>query len=278
MGSHIFAIVMIAIIQVLVPVYAQPAQLLKVAMSDALPPVSHVANGVPSGVLRDMVEELFRHVPGYRLEFQAFPWKRAQRLVELGQMDLFVTFPSNSRKEYAAFSPHVLYTLDYGNLVFDSRNSRALQLGAVRSFDDLRDMTFISQEGVAWEDENVPAFIKRYKVNAPRAMWHMMFQRRAGDFFLMTVEHATYSAQRYGYREQLRIKKVDFIPNSLVEFHIGLRKNHPQHAALLQAIDAAMLRPEFIAKRKAIERKYRELARAVPASGAAATEEGFGAL
>lgn len=261
MRSKIFAIVAIVLLQIFAPARAQTQLLLKVAMSEALPPISHATNGEPDGLLKDLLEELFRHVPGYRLEFHAFPWTRAQRLLEVGQMDLMVTFPSNSRKSYAVFSEATLYTMDYGNLVYDSRNNKALQLDAARSFEDLRGMVFISQEGVAWEDENVPAFINRYKVNAPRAMWHMMFQRRAGDFFIMTEEHALYSASRYGYREQLRMKKVDFIPNSQVEFHIGLRKSHPRRAALMRAIDAAMAHPDFMARRKVIERKYRNLAR-----------------
>lgn len=261
MGSKILAIIVIVLLQAFASARAQSPLVLKVAMSEALPPISHATNGEPDGMLKDILEELFRHVPGYRLEFHTFPWTRAQRLVEVGQMDLMVTFPSNSRKAYAAFSEHSVYTMDYGNLVYDSRNSRAVQLDAVRSFEDLRGMTFISQEGVAWEDEKVPAYISRYKVNAPRAMWHMMFQRRAGDFFIMTVEHALYSANRYGYRDQLRMKKVDFIPNSLVEFHVGVRKSHPQHAVLMQAIDAAMARPEFVARKKVIERKYRSLAK-----------------
>lgn len=269
MGSKTFAIVLIALMQVFLPARAQPAVVLKVAMSEALPPVSYAVDGAARGLLKDMLVELFRDVPGYRLEFHSYPWTRAQRLVESGQMDMFVTFPSGSRKAYAGFTSHSLYTMDYGNLVFDRRNSKAPQLEAARSFEDLRGMTFISQEGVSWEDENVPAHIKRYMVNTPQSMWHMIFQRRAGDFFIMTAELALYSANRYGYRDQLRIKKVDFIPNSLVEFHIGLRKSHPQHAALLQAIDAAMARPEFVARRKAIERKYRDQARAAPAAGAA---------
>ncbi|WP_342118080.1 substrate-binding periplasmic protein [Pseudoduganella sp. OTU4001] len=268
MGSKILAIVLLAILQAIVPANAQSTVTVKVALSEALPPASYAVNGEPSGLLKDMLVELFRHVPGYRLEFRTYPWARAQRLVESGQMDMFVTFPSASRKAYAAFSPHAIYTLDYGNLVFDSRSSKAAKLETARSFEDLRGLTFISQEGVSWEDENVPAYIKRYMVNTPRSMWHMIFQRKAGDFFIMSVEHAIYIANRYGYRDQLRMKKVDFIPNSLVEFHVGLRKNHPQQAALLHAIDAAMVHPEFVAKRKAIERKYRELAKAVPTTDA----------
>ena len=246
------------------PAHAQRTVTVRVALSEAMAPASFVEDGQASGMLKDMLKALFRNAPGYQAEFHAFPWTRAQRMVEAGEMDMFVTFPSGSRKEYADFSPHAIYTLDYGNIIYDRTSSKSAQIEAARSFEDLKGLTFISQESIAWEVDNIPPHIQRYMVNGPPSLLHMTFQRKRGDFFIMPAEQAVYLARQFGYAGQLGMKKVSFIPNSQVEFHVGVRKTHPKQKELLAVLNRASQSPGFIAQRKAIERKYRELAIAGP--------------
>ncbi|WP_342120431.1 substrate-binding periplasmic protein [Pseudoduganella sp. OTU4001] len=248
---------------------AHASKVVRVAFSNTLAPVSFVENGQVTGMLKEIIAALFSMVPEYQPEFHAYPWVRAQRMVEIGEMDMFVTFPSASRRSYAQFSPHPIYSREYGNLVFDRDNPNAARIAAARSFEDLKALVFVSQEAVAWEDENVPAYIKRYPVNGPPALMHMIFQRKQGDFFIMPEEQAVYFAHQFGYEHRLSMKKVGFIPNSLVAFHVGVRKSHPERQKLLAALDAAAQRPEFQARKRAIERKYQEYALA---AGRAKTE------
>lgn len=239
---------------------AAPTVTIRIALSDAMPPISYFEHGEANGMFREVLEALFELAPGYRPEFRAYPWARAQWLLKNNQMDLFLTFPSHDRRHYANFSHQAVFTLDYGNLVYRSGNSRAQQIQAANSFDDLRGLVFISQDMVAWEQENVPAFIPRYSVHNPAAIMHMAFQRQTGDFFIMPVEQAIYYANMLGYRNQLAMKKVGFIPNSQVPFHLGVRKSLSGGGDLLAALEAAMQQPGFRAKRRAIEAKYRTLA------------------
>lgn len=243
--------------------FAQPAQagapaLLRVALSDAGHPTSYAENGKPAGVLKEMLEALFSTVPGYRLEFRVVPWTRGQRAVEDGSMDMFITFPSAHRSQYAGFTAQAVFTLDYGNVVYDLKGRNAAVVESARSFEDLRKLVFIHQDGVEWELENVPEYIKRYTINGPNPLMHMTFKRHTGDFFIMNAEKAVYYARLLGYEKQLGMKRVSFIPNSLVGFHVGLRHSYPDSKAVLAALDAAMKQPEFLRRKRLIEQKYQE--------------------
>ncbi|WP_342114510.1 substrate-binding periplasmic protein [Pseudoduganella sp. OTU4001] len=241
----------------------------RIALSDAMPPISFMEHGQANGMFREMLEALFEQAPGYRAEFNAYPWARAQWLLQNHQMDLFLTFPSQDRRKYAEFTRQAVFTLDYGNLVYRAGNSNADKILAANSFEDLRSLVFISQDMVAWEKENVPPFISRYSVHNPAAIMHMAYQRKTGDFFIMPVEQAIYYSNMLGYRKQLAIRKVDFIPNSQVPFHIGVRRSYSGGEQLLATLEAAMKTPGFQARRRAIEQKYRTLATAqAPQSGA----------
>lgn len=237
---------------------AAPARTIRVAMSEASPPASIVENGQSTGMYRELLETLFSRLPDYRLEFHAFPWARAQWAVQHDEMDIFITFPSANRIRYASFTADSLCVVDYGNIVYDLRGKKAAQIKSAKSFQDLRDLVFVSQDTVAWETENVPGYIRRYPVNGTTALMHMTFRRATGDFFIMPPEQAVYYAKQLGYEHQLGMKKVSFIPNSLAPIHIGLRKSYPDNKALMKAIDSAMHHPDFLTKKRAIEAWYKE--------------------
>lgn len=240
----------------------------RIALSDAMPPLSHAVDDQAQGMFREMLEALFELAPEYSAEFSAFPWARAQWLVQNRKMELFLTFPSHDRRQYAAFASEPLFTLDYSHLIYRRDNVNSEKILAARNFEDMRSLVFISQDKVAWEKEAVPAFIDRYTVNNAFAILHMAFQRKTGDFFIMPIEQAIYYSSILGYQDQLALRRVDFIPNSQVPFHIGVRKSFEGGRKLLAALEAAMQDPRFRAKQRAIERKYRDLASFKPASSA----------
>lgn len=240
-----------------IPLRAEEAQSLRFVMSAENPPISHLQAGEAQGILRELLEELFGAIPEYRLVLQPLPWARAQLEVASERADGFCTFPSEQRQSYAVFSAQPMYVWDYGSLIYSGSNPRAARLAQAASFEDLRELLFISQEGVDWERENVPGFIRRYSVNSPRQMIHMLFRRDAGDFIIMSPEQALHYARLFGYTEQLRSTRVAFIPNSRIGFHIGLRKTLPEVERIMGRIDQAMADRAFQARREAIVERYR---------------------
>jgi polar amino acid transport system substrate-binding protein len=236
----------------LLPVLASHAQTppvapVRVIMSETSP---------LNGVLTELLDTLFKSIPERKLSFAAVPWPRAQRLVESGEMDMFVTYPADSRLAYANFTKSPLLVQELGYIVFDKLGSKAKQIQSATSFADLKGLVFVHQDTVEWESEKVPGFIKRYTVNAPAHMFHMTFQRRAGDFFIMGPEQAARYAKQLGYEKQFGIRRASFIPNSLVQYHIGLRKSYQGSQGLVAALDLAMQQPAFVQKSRAITAKF----------------------
>ncbi len=231
---------------------------IRIALSQESPPTSYVVDGHPAGMFKEILEALFELLPQYKPQFRAYPWNRAQFQVQNGDADVFCTYNSESRRVYADFTQEPLYLWDYGNLVYNQKNPKKAQIENAKDFQDLKDLIFISQEGVAWEKENVPDYIQRYMVLNPLAMMHMAFLRGVGDFFIMGSEQALHYAKELGYTGNLGMKKVRFIPNSQIPFYIGIRKSYPDKELFLEAVESAIKDPGFLEKKNRIIRQYQE--------------------
>ena len=106
------------------------------------------------------------------------------------------------------------------------------------------------------EDDNIPQYIKRFFVPDPSAIMHSTFLRNNGDFFIMSPEDAVYFTSKHGYKSLLAIKRVDFIPNSVISFHIGIRKDYPNANGLIELIDETISSLEFQQQRQHIYSIY----------------------
>ncbi len=236
--------------------HAATPTLVRISLSEAPTPAALVGDKQSIPMLTELLQALFHFIPGYTPEFHAFPWTRAQQLVAIGRMDLFATSPSASRLRYADFSRGILYTSDYGNLVYDRKGDKGAQIESAKSFADLKKLVFVSQTAIEWEAESVPPYIERHMVNVPASLMHMTFHRHMGDFFIMPAEQAVHYAKQLGYEDRLGMKKVSFIPNSLVHFRVGIRKTYPDNKDLMAALEAGLKNPKFLAEKRVIELKY----------------------
>lgn len=231
-------------------VFAKPGPILiKVGLSDESPPTSYMDKDEAKGLLKDLLELVFEQLPEYKLSFYAQPWNRAQYQLQNDELDLFVTYPSDARKLYANFLSEVLYTWNYSYLIYNLDNPKRNLIEQAKSFEDLKDMTYLSQIGVDWEKENVPLYIKRLYFHKIEGIIHSLFRRNAGDFVIMSNEQASYYANKFGYQKKLGIKQVSLITNSQIEFHIGIRKTFKDNKKILQAISKVLNDPTFIQKK-----------------------------
>ncbi len=220
------------------------AEHISFAFADDEPPVSyrafHHGEAQVAGILPDLLRLVFSQQQEHDPGLHAYPWARAQYMVESGQHDGLFTYPSAKRKGYMQFTPSPAYFLDFGYLVFHKDNPHRLQLEHARSFEDLRSLTMIGQLGAEWEDDNVPSFIVRAYAPELTTLMKLLLERRSGDFAIMQPEQARYLAQQLGMEERLALQKVDFIPDSLIPFHLGIRSNHPNAAKLVQDLEQVL--------------------------------------
>ncbi|MEC7378392.1 MAG: hypothetical protein VX421_12325, partial [Pseudomonadota bacterium] len=166
-------------------------------------------------------------------------------------------YPSEERQDYALFSEGPLFTQDFGHLVYAADNPNAQRIESASSFADLADLKVIVEQGSTWEDENIPAYLKRVPGRDVETMMHLLMLRKAGDFFVQPAEDARFLARKLGYAKRLKIRKVAFIPNALIPFHLGVSRKFPSAERVISQVDEAMRDPAFLSQRTRLIERYR---------------------
>jgi polar amino acid transport system substrate-binding protein len=234
------------------------SEVVQFAVSEGEPPLSSSYKNKAHGLLPDLIQLVLDYIPAFEAETQAFPWPRAQYFVEHGELDGLLTYPSDKRKKYAVFGDFPIYRMDFGYLIYRKNNPNRTQIEAARRFEDLASLTIVTQTGAEWEADNIPKFLKRREVNDLEGMIKLVFGREEGDYFIMPPEQAVYLAKKFGYQNDVAYTPVRFIPDSLIPFHIGIRKDHPKAYQIIQAVNQLKEDPQFQKDRQAIIDRYRD--------------------
>lgn len=227
------------------------------AFAENAPPYSYSLDNRAAGLFPELVQLAFSFTPDYSVNSTVMPWSRAQHNVRRGLADGFLTYPSGERQDYAIFSAKPLFTQDFGHLVYAADNPNAQLIESASGFSDLADLKVIVEKGSKWEDENLPAYLERVPGRDLETMMHLLMLRKAGDFFVQPAEDARFIARKLGYGDRLKVRKVDFIPNALIPFHIGVSRNARSAAQVIQQVDEVMQTPEFVLQRNQLIERYR---------------------
>lgn len=237
-------------------VYSENQQTVRFALSNGAIPTSYEIDGESAGILPELIIALFEHIPDFGATVEPLPWKRAQATVSSGVMDAFCTYPSDSRQEYSFFADEPLFYWDYGYLIYNVNSPKADIIKNATSFEDLRGLIMMAQPGTAWEDQNIPSFIKRNYSNTSDSMIRNLLSRGVSDFLIMSAELAVHTARGFGLEKNLRMQEVDFIPDSLIPFHIGVSKLRHDASTIIESINRVQQSAEFKAEQKALLLKY----------------------
>lgn len=225
--------------------------------AERTPPYSYSDGERAVGLFPDLVQLVFAFIPEYTTKNRAVPWARAQYNVRLGHSDGLITYPSKERKNYAVFSARPLFTQDFGYLVYSADNPNIDAIESATSFADLSGLTVIVEKGSKWEEDNIPGYLERVPGHGLNMMMHLLVLREAGDFIVQPAADARLTAQQLGYSKKLKVRKVDFIPNSLIPFHVGISRKLPSAMEVINQVDAVMQNPEFQSQRKILTESYR---------------------
>ena len=155
------------------------------------------------------------------------------------------------------FSAKPLFTQDFGYLVYSAENPNVDLIESATRFADLSGLTIIVEKGSKWEEDNIPDYLERVPGRHLNAMMHLLMLRKAGDFLVQPAQDARLVARQLGYSRKLRVRKVDFIPNSLISFHIGISRKLPSAMEVINQVDSVMQNPEFQSQLKALIESYR---------------------
>lgn len=136
-------------------VHAAPPPL-RIALSEDYAPWSSGSGGSVQGLARDLLTEILGNRMGYALDFEGYPWARAQRLVQEGDADLICTAISSSRLVYTLASARPVLTA--GIRVYASNRPEVLR--RLRGVKDLASLNaapvrFNQYVGAGWMREHL---------------------------------------------------------------------------------------------------------------------------
>jgi len=221
------------------------------------PPLSSTIDGEAVGLFPELIELVFSFIPELNVVIKPFPWVRAQALIENGSVDGFMTYPSDKRKKYADFSHSVVYTQDYGYLIYHKANLNRFTLENSKSFDDIANLKVIIETGSEWEIDNIPKYLKSITARNQDIKLKLLLLRREGDFLVMPPENAKYIARKFGYEKDVAYHSVRYINDSLVPFHIGMSHKYKRVNEVMTLVDAVLINSEYQTQRLKIVDRYR---------------------
>ena len=149
------------------------AEVFTFVVADNEAPLSSGLDNTAVGLIPDIINLVFSHLPAHQVKLKAYPWARAQLEVERGRADGLLTYPSKKRKEYASFTSGTVYKLDFGYLIYDQDNSSRNLIDSATGFADLKNLKIITQKGAEWESDNVPEYMHKVEANEVQAMLHL---------------------------------------------------------------------------------------------------------
>ena len=137
-----------------------------VAFNESWPPFSfRDENNEMSGILVDIVREVFETKLNIPVEFYGYPWKRVQHNVEIGVHDALVTTATQKRLIYSVRSEESVYALE--EKAFINRNSQhkdKLSSLTLANIAELKNYNVCDMIGNGWAD----SFYGRHNIEIKR--------------------------------------------------------------------------------------------------------------
>jgi len=230
---------------------------LRFVFDKGAPPYSYASgSGSVAGLFPELVQAVFAALPEYSVSVEAYPWARAQDMVQKGEADGFLTYPSESRKKYAVFNDTPVFIEDIGYLVFVPTNPNAGALRKARTFNDLRSFLFLGSKFSEWENDNVPAYIKKESIPQDESRLQVLIQRKHGDFVIMGRENCNYLLKKLGYSGEVEFAKVNFFPDAQVPFNFGVSQTRGDAAEIVRKLNHVIGMPKVKAKLQRIQKHY----------------------
>jgi len=137
-----------------------------VAFNESWPPFSfRDENNEMSGILVDIIKEVFETKLNIPVEFYGYPWKRVQHNVKIGVHDALVTTATDKRLTYSVRSKEPVYVLE--EKAFINKNSRykdKLSSLTLENISELKNYNVCDMIGNGWAD----SFYGRHNIEIKR--------------------------------------------------------------------------------------------------------------
>ena len=208
---------------------------------DATPYIFADSAKKPNGIFFDIVANAFRRM-NIPLQYDVYPWKRAQLRVQTKQADALITIPTPERLRYLVPSHEPVFVMKYK--IFTQRDNPNIdKIRAVRSLSDLKEFKIVDYIGDGWAEKNLAHYgIVEWSPDLTSAC--RMLTAHRGDIFLQDEAMVWYALKNIKKTDGNAHQDINHIialaaPVSAVNFHLLIRKDSPS-LHLLPQFDAAI--------------------------------------
>lgn len=224
---------------------------LKIVYFNDFAPFSFSDSSQVQGIYPDLLTEVLTNGLSIPVSHAAYPWSRAQQLVQAGEADAFFTTPTDARKAYAVFAGDPPYE-QRQSLVYAKDHPRRDAIAAIKSVDELDAFTHGNYQGNGWAEANFKDKKIDWAPNLQLLLGKVAKQRNDVSIQIRTT--AMYTAKKLGITDELAYTDISFLagPNA----YFGIRRNHPDADKIAAAFGPAYA--ALIAKGRVaeIEKRY----------------------
>lgn len=240
----------LAIFLFLAPSTGFAAEPLSVVYFDSYTPLSWADNGNEHGILIDIVKEAVGKRLDRPIQFNGYPWARAQLQVKEGRADAFITVPTKERLSYTQCSKQPALTATVGIYTY-AEHPRMDDLLKIKSYDDLKDFTLVEYLGNGWA-KNKFAKLDVSWTNTIEQTYKILSAKRA-DLLVRNVFNFDYFSRKL-YIEDKIIKLPAIL--SSVPFHLCIAKGSA-HVGILDDFDRVIDQMKVDGGLDAIFKRYK---------------------
>ncbi|WP_245763926.1 substrate-binding periplasmic protein [Pseudoalteromonas denitrificans] len=180
-------------------------------------------NGISKGIYVDILKEVFEKRMGMTIEFESFPWLRAQRRVESGKSDGMITLYTPERAEYTSTGKVPIFIETMGLFTYIN-HPRLEQMKNIQSIDGIKDFQILTYLGDGVSIEKFPGFDVDYgAVDLKSALKKLNLKR--GDVLIQSKAVTLYNIKKLRLDNSIiQVPRVDF---GVLEFKLCISKQSP---------------------------------------------------
>ena len=221
---------------------ADRARQLIISYNEDYAPYSFSESGRVEGILPEVLEHLLANVPDLKVSRVAYPWRRAQLVVQNEEADAICTFASEERRRYADFHFTPITVLRPA-LFYAETNPRRADIEKISSVEQLKKIMLIDQKGNQWAEQTLAGYTDVQWVGDHDTIFRMVLSGRADAHVSLSPIVTRWRLKKLGITQGVVSRPAPYVAAE-VPFHLGIRKTHPRAKTILAAIDRQLARRE----------------------------------
>lgn len=206
---------------------------------DDFAPYSWKTDGRMEGIFIELVNTVIAEGMGIAVHHAGYPWERAQRMVEAGQADAFITVPTPKRRAYCDISKAALTIFSLSPFTHKN-NPRMDALKRIETIQDLSEFSIVTYTGNGWAKSRLAGMNIFWTPTRDNALF-LLFKNKY-DLFVGAPKTVAFVLKRLGYEGDI-IQLPAVLETTPFNLCVGKQSAHrhilPDFDAAIEAMRAS---------------------------------------